>query len=232
MIIAIDGPAASGKSSTARAVAEELGLSHLDSGAFYRAITHAALSRGIPVDRWHEIDAATLESFHISAEPADGGFRMLIDGSDVSGEIRAANVNANVSTMARVPAVRDWLLETLRAAGRRNSLVADGRDIGTVVFPDADLKIFLVADPSARAERRLAQMDLPIDDAAIAEEVRRIEERDRIDSSRESAPLRQAGDAIRVDTTDLTFDQQVSKIVALARPIMGGLDPDAPGRGH
>jgi cytidylate kinase len=170
-----------------------------------------------------------LESFHISAEPADGGFRMLIDGSDVSSEIRAANVNAHVSTMARVPAVRDWLLDTLRAAGRSSSLVADGRDIGTVVFPDADLKIFLVAEPSARAERRLAQMGLPIDERAIAEEVRRIEERDRIDSSRESAPLRQASDAIRVDTTNLTFDQQVSKIVALARPRIDGKDPDTPG---
>jgi cytidylate kinase len=217
VIIAIDGPAASGKSSTARAVATELGLMHLDSGAFYRAVTYAALRSGIPVDQWDSLDGATLDSFRIAAEPAGSGFRLLLAGQDVSGEIRAADVNAHVSSMARVPAVRDWLLATLRAAARQGSLVADGRDIGTIVFPDADLKIFLVAESAARARRRLAQMGLPVDDEAVAEEVLRIEERDRIDSSRDIAPLKQAKDAICVDTTDLTFEQQVRRIVELAR---------------
>jgi cytidylate kinase len=217
MIIAIDGPAASGKSSTARAVAQELGLKHLDSGAFYRAVTYAALHGGVPVSEWRTLDAAALDAFRISAEPAGTGFRMLLAGRDVSEEIRAADVTAHVSAMARVPFVRAWLLGRLRAAARHSSLVADGRDIGTVVFPDADLKIFLVAEPAARARRRLAQMGLPLDEASIAEEVRRIEERDRTDSSRDIAPLKQAGDAIRVDTTDLTFEQQVSRIVDLAR---------------
>lgn len=217
MIIAIDGPAASGKSSTARAVAAELGFTHLDSGAFYRAVTYGALRSGIPVDQWAGLDPATLDSFRISAEPAGSGFRMLMAGQDVSEEIRAADVTALVSSMARVPAVRGWLLATLRAAARQGSLVADGRDIGTVVFPDADLKVFLVAEPGARARRRLAQMRLPVDEASISEEVRRIEQRDRIDSSRDIAPLKQAQDAIRVDTTELTFEQQVRAIVTLAR---------------
>jgi cytidylate kinase len=217
MIIAIDGPAASGKSSTARAVAQELGLKHLDSGAFYRAVTHAALHSGVPVADWHTLDAAALDAFRISAEPMGTGFRMLLAGRDVSEEIRAADVTAHVSAMARVPSVRAWLLGRLRAAARQGSLVADGRDIGTVVFPDADLKIFLVAEPAARARRRLAQMGLPLDEASITEEVRRIEERDRTDSSRDIAPLKQAEDAIRVDTTDLTFEQQVRRIVDLAR---------------
>lgn len=228
MIIAIDGPAGSGKSSTARAVARELGFRHLDSGAFYRALTYAAMQRGIPPAEWPGLDGARLESFMVSAEPAETGFRMLLAGSDISGPIRRAEVNALVSAMARVPAVRDWLLRTLRETARHTDLVADGRDIGTVVFPDADLKIFLVADPAVRAKRRLIQMDLPTDEESVREEVERIEERDRADSSREVAPLRQAPDAVRLDTTDLTFDAQVAKIVELARARTHDSGPTTP----
>ncbi|HSK19076.1 MAG TPA: (d)CMP kinase [Longimicrobiales bacterium] len=217
MIIAIDGPAGSGKSSTARAVARELGFRHLDSGAFYRALTYAAMERGIPPAEWPKFDEARLESFHVSAEPADTGFRMLLAGNDISGPIRRAEVNALVSAMARVPAVRDWLLRTLRETARHTDLVADGRDMGTVVFPAADLKIFLVADPAVRAQRRLTQMGLPVDEESVRDEVDRIEARDRADSSREVAPLRQATDAVLLDTTDLTFDAQVARIVELAR---------------
>ena len=217
MIIAIDGPAGSGKSSTARAVAKELGFRHLDSGAFYRALTYAAVQRGIPVAEWPRLDAARLESFGVSAEPAGAGFRMLLNGSDISGPIRRAEVNALVSAMARVPAVRDWLLKTLRDMAKLSDLVADGRDIGTVVFPDADLKVFLVADPGVRARRRLEQMGLPTDEDSVAEEVSRIEERDQADSSRDVAPLRQAEDAVLLDTTDIGFGEQVGRIVGLAR---------------
>jgi cytidylate kinase len=217
MIIAIDGPAGSGKSSTARAVARELGFRHLDSGAFYRAITWAAIRRGIPPAEWHQLDATQLESFDVSAEPADTGFRMLLAGSDISEPIRKAEVNALVSAMARLPNVRAWLLDTLRRTAQSTDLVADGRDIGTVVFPDADLKIFLVADPIVRATRRLEQMGLPTDEESVAEEVSRIEDRDRADSSRDVAPLRQADDAVLLDTTNLTFAEQVGCIVELAR---------------
>ncbi|HEX6307768.1 MAG TPA: (d)CMP kinase [Longimicrobiales bacterium] len=220
MIIAIDGPAASGKSSTADAVARRLGFRHLESGAFYRAITYAAMRRGIPGEEWDALDAARLDALGITAEPADTGFRIRVDGHDVSQEIRAADVNANVSAMARVPAVRGWLLETLRATARHADLVADGRDIGTVVFPRADLKIFIVADSETRARRRLLQMGLPQDPAMVAQEVRRIEERDLVDSSRAVAPLKQAPDAILLDTTHLTFEEQVDRIVELARARM------------
>lgn len=217
MIIAIDGPAGSGKSTTARAVAERLGFRHLDSGAFYRAITCAAMRRGIPREAWPGLTAADLDALGVSAEPADTGFRMRIDGADASEAIRSAAVNANVSAMAAVPAVRDWLLETLRAAARRTDLVADGRDIGTVVFPGADLKVFLIADPAARARRRLLQMGLPTDADSVRAEVSRIEERDNRDSSRAAAPLRQADDARVLDTTALGFEEQVARIVAWAR---------------
>jgi CMP/dCMP kinase len=221
MIIAIDGPAGSGKSSTARAVAETLGFLHLDSGAFYRALTYAALERGVPAEEWGTLDAAGLDALGVSGHPAEGGFAMYVDGADVSQQIRAPEVNARVSTMAAVPAVRDWLLETLRSAARDTDLVADGRDIGTVVFPDADLKVFLVADVRERARRRLLQMALPTDDAAIDGEVARIEARDRSDSEREVAPLRQAEDARMLDTTGLSFDEQVAAIVRWARELRG-----------
>jgi CMP/dCMP kinase len=220
MIIAIDGPAGSGKSSTARAVAERLGYPHLDSGAFYRAITFAAMKSGIPPTEWPRLTPAQLEGLAVSSAPARTGFALYVEGMDVSDEIRSPDVNAAVSTMAAVPAVRAWLLQTLRDAARSTDLVADGRDIGTVVFPDAELKVFLVAAPRERARRRLLQMGLPHADDDIDAEVRRIEARDRTDSGRAVAPLRQADDAVALDTTRLSFDEQVNTIVTWARQRM------------
>ena len=218
MIIAIDGPAGSGKSSTAKAVARALGFRHLDSGAFYRAITHAALQRAIPAAQWRELDAATLDSFGITAQPSGQGFLFRVAGEDVTNEIRSPEVNAHVSRMAAVPAVRDWLMDQLRAIGEASSVVSDGRDIGTVVFPDADLKIFLVAQSHVRARRRLAEMGNETPTAEeVQNEVDRLGKRDRADSSRETAPLRQAPDAVVIDTSQLSFDEQVERIVDLAR---------------
>ena len=217
MIIAIDGPAGSGKSSTAKAVAQELGFRHLDSGAFYRALTHAALKRGLPVDLWGALLPADLDEFGVHAEPSESGFSFYIKDDDVSDAIRTEEVNAHVSRMAAVPAVRDWLMEQLRDAGK-SSLVADGRDIGTVVFPDADLKIFLIAQSEARAYRRLAEMGKPNPSyTEVQNEVDRLGNRDRMDSQRGAAPLRQAPDAVVIDTTNLTFEEQVGRIVKLAR---------------
>jgi CMP/dCMP kinase len=221
MIIAIDGPAGSGKSSTAKAVAARLGFRYLDSGAWYRALTWAALRAGIPADSWHALGPDQLDALEVSARPADPGFAMLVAGEPVAAEIRAPDVTARVSDMARVPAVRAWLMDTLRDAAATSDLVADGRDIGTVVFPHAELKVFLVADPRERARRRLLQMGEPTDDDAIEQEARRIEARDRADASREAAPLRQADDARVLDTTGLGFDEQVARIVAWARELSG-----------
>jgi cytidylate kinase len=217
VIIAIDGPAGSGKSSTARAVASRLGYRHLDSGAFYRALTSVALADGIPPEEWAELTAADLNRLDITARPANDGFHLYRGEEDITGELRSPEVNAHVSEMARVPAVRDWLLEHLRAAAHGSNVVVDGRDIGTVVFPDAELKIFLVAKPEVRARRRLAEYGLkrPTHDE-LAEEVERLLQRDRIDSERAAAPLREPADAVRVDTSNLTFDEQVEEIVTLA----------------
>jgi len=218
MKIAIDGPAGSGKSSTARAVARELGFRHLDSGAFYRALTHAALSRGIEPAAWEELGARELAALGVDALAVEGGYVMRVGGREVREEIRTPAVNAQVSRMAAVPAVRDWLLGALRRAGEEGGVVADGRDIGTVVFPDAELKVFLVADPSERARRRLAEQGThaPTPDE-LQGEIARQEERDRRDSTRAVAPLRRAPDAVRVDTTALAFDDQVQAIIDLAR---------------
>lgn len=218
MIIAIDGPAASGKSSTARAVARRLGFRHLDSGAFYRALTHAALELGIPTAEWPDLTEEELDRLEIHARPDGDGVHLYRGERDITEELRRPEVNAHVSEMARVPAVRQWLLEHLRQAARGSDVVVDGRDIGTVVFPDAELKVFLVADPEVRARRRLAEYGVTDPSAAeLDAEIERLLERDRIDSEREVAPLREPEDAVRLDTSNLEFDEQVERIVELVR---------------
>ncbi|MBI4408703.1 MAG: (d)CMP kinase [Gemmatimonadetes bacterium] len=216
MIVAIDGPAGSGKSSTARAVARRLGFHHLDSGAFYRTLTLAALRAGIPAESWPRLGPDDLEGLAVSARPADRGYRFFVAGEDVTEEIRAPEVNAHVSRMARIRAVRQWLLAQLRRAAEGQDLVADGRDMGTVVFPHADLKIFLTASPETRARRRLAERDITDPDPdTLRAETERLLERDRIDSEREVAPLRRADNAVLIDTTGLGFAEQVDRVVQL-----------------
>ena len=218
MIVTIDGPAGAGKSSTARAVARRLGFRHLDSGAFYRAITWAALRAGIPPDEWTRLDVDSLGALAVSASPDDGGYRYFVGARDVTEEIRSPEVDAHVSRMASIPAVRDWLLGQLRAAASAGDLVTDGRDMGTVVFPDADIKVFLTADPVARARRRLAQRgENDPSREQIEEEVRKLLDRDRQDSGRATAPLRKPEGAVLLDTSALTLEQQVEVVADLIR---------------
>lgn len=217
MIIAIDGPAGSGKSTTASVVAERLGFVHLDSGAFYRTLTLAALRAEIPEDEWPELDADELEQLDVRVEVTKDGICAMIGEEDVTDEIRSPEVNARVSRMARVPVVRGWLLEQLRETAHGTDLVADGRDIGTVVFPNAELKVFLTADPEERARRRLAQEGTSDPDPeTVRRETEQLLARDRMDRERETAPLKKAHDAVELDTTDLDFEAQVARIVELA----------------
>jgi CMP/dCMP kinase len=223
MIIAIDGPAGSGKSTTAKAVARKLGFRHLDSGAFYRALTYAALTEGLDPETWGELRSFQIERLGIEAWQADDGFRLYQHGKDITPELRTPEVNAHVSMMARVPAVRRWLLGQLRSAAKDTNLVADGRDMGTVVFPQADLKVFLTADTTERARRRLAEHGKTDPTPEEVEgEAARLSGRDKIDSEREIAPLVQAPDAIPIDTTGVRFEEQVEMIVGLARARAGG----------
>lgn len=231
LIIALDGPAGSGKSSTAKAVARALGYRHLDSGAFYRALTLAALRAGIPPEGWDALDAAALDRLDVHGRPEGGAFRLTVGGEDVTAAIRAPEVNAHVSRMAAVPAVRGWLMGALRDAGARGGLVADGRDIGTVVFPDAEVKCFLVADPAERARRRLVEQGIAApSDGEVAEEAARLLARDEVDSTRAVAPLARADDAVLVDTTALDFEAQVAAVVRLARERAGTLRVDRGGQ--
>lgn len=217
-VVAIDGPAGAGKSSTAKAVAAELGLQHLDSGAFYRAVTLAALQRGTDPDSWRTLGARELDGWQVRGELREGDLRMTISGQSVGAALRGPGVNAHVSRMAAVPAVRAWLLEALRSVAGRTGVVADGRDIGTVVFPDASLKIFLVAEPEERARRRLRQQGRRSPTRSeVVSEAERLRRRDELDSRRAADPLRRASDAVGIDTTELSFSEQVREIVRLAR---------------
>ena len=214
-VIAIDGPAASGKSSTAQWVARKIGFHHVDSGALYRAATAAQLDRSRDAESWTE--KALLEAARrVTFVATKGAFVPLIDGRPCESELRGTDVTRNVSRVATMPGVRSWVNEHVRRTAETHDVVVDGRDIGTVVFPDADLKVFLVADPWERARRRLMQRlgRHPTDDE-IAEETGHIVHRD----ARDATQTVQASDAVLIDTTYLTQEDQVERIVALAKAV-------------
>ncbi len=217
LLITIDGPAGSGKSTTAREVARVLGLAHLDSGALYRALTLALLRTGTPEEEWEGLEAGTLEDLDIALEPREGGFEVLLEGESVGPELRSFEVTRGVSRLAGVAAVRRRLIDLQRSVAEEVGIVADGRDMGTVIFPHAHLKVFLTASLAERARRRLLQEARPADPAGVREEIERIRQRDEADAGREIAPLRRPPDAIEIDTTSLTFEEQVGRIVLEAR---------------
>ena len=212
-VVAIDGPAASGKSSTARMVAERLGFCHVDSGSLYRAATAAALRRSADADRWSEEDVRRAVS-DITLCAVAGAVVPLLAGEELGEELRGAEVTRHVSRVAQMPRIRQWVNELVRSSASSHSVVVDGRDIGTVVFPHADLKVFLVADPWERARRRLLQRSgqSPTDED-IAAETERLVLRD----ARDATQTVQAKDAVLIDTTHLTQDAQVERIVALVK---------------
>jgi cytidylate kinase len=215
-VVAIDGPAASGKSSTAAAVARRLGFLHVDSGALYRGLTRVALDLGAPFEAARII--AHAEERGLEYRLASGGQAVWLDGREAESRIRSEDITAAVSEVSALPPVRDWVNRRLRGLARPDRvLVLDGRDIGTAVFPEAALKVYLVASPGVRAERRIRQRGEPFDPDRLHSETSRIAARDAADSGRAVAPLRPAADAIEIDTSGLTFDQQVDRIVALCR---------------
>jgi cytidylate kinase len=225
MVIAIDGPAASGKSSTAAAVARALGFAHLDSGALYRGVTLVAIREcGATPGGSLDPDLILLraEERGLSLHFDGRGFAVYLEGRPVDAEIRTPEVTALVSAVSALPKVREWVNGRLRALARAGqSLVVDGRDIGTVVFPDAALKVFLTASPGTRAARRLAQRGHAAPPDVLARETATLAARDSADSSRQVAPLRMAEDALPLDGTELSFEQQVDWIVHRARERMG-----------
>lgn len=222
-VVTIDGPAGSGKSTTAREVARRRGVRHLDSGALYRALTYGLLERGVPAERWSELEREELERIPLRISPAESGFRVFYEDRLLEGELRSEEVTDHVSRAAKLPAVRARLLDLQRKAGSLGGLVADGRDMGTVVFPDADLKVFLTADLEERARRRLRDRGVAEPDPErVSREMVRIRERDRRDAGRSHAPLRRPEDALVIDTTALTFEAQVERIIDRLRTLTEG----------
>jgi len=216
IVVAIDGPAGAGKSSTAREVARQLNFLYVDTGAMYRAVTLAVLRQAIELSDTDRITALA-EQIEIAFEPMEDGLHTLLNGEDVSAAIRSAEVASAVSPVSAIPGVRTVLVEKQRGLGQRNNIVMEGRDIGTHVFPQARFKFFLRADIETRAQRRLQDyrrigQEIPV--SAIIEELKR---RDQMDSTRAHSPLKQAEDAIVVDTTHLNFVEQVARIAGIVR---------------
>lgn len=226
-VVAIDGPAAAGKSTVAQLVAERLGFFYFDTGLLYRALTWKALREGVPVDDEARL-ARLAETTKIEVRPPTGEYdrqvEVLVDGRDVTAELRTPDVDGNVSAVSAHRAVRLALIPLQRRIGQRGGTVMAGRDIGTVIFPDAPVKIFLVATPEERARRRVRQLALEGKKADYRSVLREILRRDRMDAARAVAPLAKAPDAVEIQTDGLTIEQVVERVLEIARDRLRG-DP-------
>jgi cytidylate kinase len=212
LVIAIDGPSGAGKGTVARAIASELGYRHVDSGAMYRAVGWKALRDGIPLD-----DDAAVAALATKACIEVSSAQVTIDGVDVTRPIRTPEIDRAAAAVARLPSVRSVLVGRQRQMGANGGIVMEGRDIGTVVFPDADAKLYLDASPEERARRRASDPAHTGVPAAVSEVATQLTQRDEIDRTRAASPLYAAGDAIVVDTTGKSVDQVVSEAMALIR---------------
>lgn len=213
MIIAIDGPAGSGKSTISKLLAKDLDLIYLDTGAMYRLVTLKALKMGILDENLENLDKINELLDNLEIDIREDGF--YLDGVDVSEEIRKPIVSENVSKIAAIKEVRIKMVDLQRAFSKAKNVILDGRDIGTVVFPNADLKVFLVADARERANRRYKELTEKGENVSLEEIYQNILMRDKIDSTREEAPLKKAEDAIEVDTTSKSIDEVKEEILNL-----------------
>ena len=215
--VAIDGPSGAGKSTLARRVARELHFLYVDTGAIYRSIGWYVLQRGAALDN-AELVAALLPDLNVEVRYGEDGLQhMVVNGQDVTDEIRSPEVSAAASQVAAIPAVRAYLLDMQRNLARTHNVIMDGRDIGTVVLPEADCKVFLTASDEARAARRcreLAQRGTPVAYEEVLSDMRRRDEKDR---TRAAAPLRQAEDAVVLDTSELDFEDSAQSLLRLIR---------------
>lgn len=216
MIITIDGPAGTGKTTVARKVAEKLGFQYFDTGAMYRAITYRLLQEGISLDDENQL-SPFLKRFQFSIRKEDGEKRYFVGSEDVTEMIRTPEVTKSVSIISAHPAIRRALVPIQRNFAEKGNSVFEGRDMGTVVFPKAELKIFLTARPVVRAERRYLEIKDKFKSTTQEEIFRELIERDAIDISREISPLKQASDAHLIDTSDLVIDEVVDRIISLKK---------------
>lgn len=217
MIIAIDGPAGSGKSTISKLVAKDLDLIYLDTGAMYRLVTLKALKMGILDGNLEDFDKINELLDNLEIDIREDGF--YLDGVDVSEEIRKPIVSENVSKIAAIKEVRIKMVDLQRAFSKAKNVILDGRDIGTVVFPNADLKVFLVADARERANRRYKELTEKGENVSLEEIYQNILMRDKIDSTREEAPLKKAEDAVELDTTSKNIDEVKEEILNLYKKL-------------
>ena len=215
--VAVDGPSGAGKSTLSKAVARELGIVYVDTGAIYRTIGYYIFREGIDSKNAGAVVAA-LPLIHVDMCYSEDGLQhMLLNGEDVTEQIRLPEISMYASAVSAIPPVRDYLLEMQRDMARRSSVIMDGRDIGTVVLPDAQVKIFLTADVEVRARRRTAELELRGTPKPFEQVLEEMKQRDWADSHRDAAPLQEAEDAIRVDTTDMDFQQSKEAIMQVIR---------------
>jgi cytidylate kinase len=219
--VAIDGPSGAGKSTLAKAVSERLGILYVDTGAIYRSIGYYAFCNGIdPKDA--DAVVAALPKIRVEMNyGGDGLQHMLLNGEDVTDAIRLPQISMYASAVSAIPAVRNFLLEMQRDLAKKQSVIMDGRDIGTVVLPDADVKIFLFASAEVRAERRMKELAQRGTPRPYEEVLREIEERDYADTHRETAPLRPADDSIMIDTSEIGFDESAELLLDVIKGSVG-----------
>ena len=221
MIIAIDGPAASGKSTTAKLVAKKLGFSHLDTGGMYRCIALSFLRNDIPfID--NSLSRKLVENTKLELDNKNGRQLFILNGEDVTIEIRNENVTNNVSIVSSLSFIRKYLVKLQRDFARKNDYVIEGRDIGTVVFPNADFKFFLIADDKVRAERRQLDLMKYGENRSIHQIIEEIRKRDKFDSERKDSPLLKAENALEIDTSYLSINEQVDFIIKIVKSKMKG----------
>lgn len=217
--IAIDGPAASGKSTTARLLANKLGYIYIDTGAMYRAATLAVLRAGVDIfDEQAVVDWVRRQQIAITVN--EQGQHTLLNNEDVTGLIRSSDINKTISVISAYAGVRQLMVEKQQVLARQGGVVMDGRDIGTVVLPAAELKVFMVASLQQRAMRRQRELRARGERMSLAEVMDEIARRDRLDAGRDEAPLKRADDAVELDTSSLTIEQQVQQIYKLAQQVL------------
>ncbi len=223
IIIAVDGYSSSGKSSMAKALARTIGYRYIDSGAMYRAVTLYGMRHGLVADGKVDEEAlvAALPEMKIDFKVAYGKQRTLLNGEDVEDEIRSMEVSNNVSPVSTIPAVRHALVEMQQAFGEEKGIVMDGRDIGTTVFPNAEMKVFVNASAETRAHRRFLELQGKGVETTYEDVLKNVVERDRIDSTRAESPLRQAEDAVCLDNSEMTIPQQDEWLLNLYKSIVG-----------
>ena len=223
MQIAIDGPSGAGKSSVAKAVAAKMGLVYVDTGALYRTVGYYVRSVGVAKEDAAGI-VACLPHIHIEVRYENGAQHVYLNGEDLGDRIREPEISMYASAVSAVPAVRAFLLDTQRDIAAMNSVIMDGRDIGTVILPNAEVKVFLTASDEARAKRRTLELQAKGMDVKFDDVLREMRERDHNDSHREIAPAVAAADAVVLDNSDLTIDETAEAIMAMARRVVGAVE--------